>query len=115
MTTKPVGRPAARKAPRHLLDSRVLAPAEHGSLARAVQRISAAIEARPVDLDGAHERWPDWRFSLEGEELVARSRGGFCTLRVDSPEALEVEVRREEQLWSSVRAFAGSSHWQDRR
>jgi hypothetical protein len=106
---------AARKAARHLLDSRVLEPAEHRRLARAVQRISAVIEARPVDLDGAHERWPGWRFSREGEELVARFRDGLCTLRADSPEALEAEVRREEQLWASVRAFAASSHWQDSR
>jgi len=131
VTTKPAGRPAARsavtddlsygqlaaarKAARHLLDSRVLEPAEHGSRVRAVQRISAVIEARPVDLDAAHERWPGWRFSLEGEELVARSTDGLCTLRADSPEALEAEVRREEQLWASVRAFAASSHWQDSR
>ena len=27
------------------------------------------------------------------------------------PKPLEAEVRREEQLWASVRAFAASSHW----
>jgi hypothetical protein len=75
---------AARKAARHLLNSRVLEPAEHDTLTRAVRRISAAIDARPVDLDGTHERWPDWRFSREGEELVARSTNGLCTLRADS-------------------------------
>lgn len=96
---------------RFLLDSGVLAPAEHGTLARVVQRVSAAIDRKPVDLDGAHERWPGWRFSLEGEELVARSRDGLCTLRADSLEALEAEVRREEQTWASVRAFAANSRW----
>ena len=106
---------AARKAARHLLGCGVLESAERGTLARVVQRISAAIDARPVDLDGAHQRWSGWRFSLEGEELVARSTDGLCTLRADSPEALEAEVRREDQLWASVRAFAASSHWQDSR
>ena len=131
MTTKPAGRPAARtagtddlsygqlatarKAARHLLDSRVLEPAEHDSLARAVQRISAAIDARPVDLDGAHQRCPGWRFSREGEELVARSTDGLCTLRADSPEALEADVQRSEEMWASVRASAANSYWQQRR
>ena len=106
---------AARKAVRRLLNSRVLEPADHDTLTRAVRRISAAIDARPVDLDGTHERWPGWRFSREGGELVARSTDGPCTLRADSAEALEEEVRREEQMWASVRAFAASPHWQDRR
>jgi len=106
---------AARKAARNLLDCGVLEPAEHASLTLVVQRISAAIDARPVDLDGAHQRWPDWRFSRDGGELVARSTDGLCTLRADSPEALEAEVRREKQMWASVRAFAARSHWQDRR
>jgi hypothetical protein len=106
---------AARKAARHLLDWGVLEPAEHGTLAQVVQRISAAIDARPVDLDGAHQRWPDWRFSREGEELVARSTDGLCTLRADSLEALEAEVRREEQMWASVHASAANSYWQQRR
>ena len=99
---------AARKAARHLLDSRVLEPAEDDILARVVQRISAAIDARPVDLDGAHQRWPGWRFSREGEELVVRSTDGLCTLRADSPEALEAKVRREDQMWASVRDFAAN-------
>jgi hypothetical protein len=102
---------AARKAARHLLDCGVLEPAEQDGLARVVQRISAAIDARPVDLDGAHQRWPGWRFSIEGEELLARSTDGLCTLRADSPEALEAEVRREEQMWASVRAFAANPAW----
>ena len=106
---------AARTAARHLLDCGVLEPVERGTLARVVQRISAAIDARPVDLDGAHQRWPDWRFSREGEELVARSIDGLCMLRADSPEALEAEVRREEQMWASVRASAANSYWQQRR
>lgn len=106
---------AARKAARHLLDCGALEPAEHGTLARVVQRISAAIDARAVDLDGAHQRWPDWRFCREGEELVARSTDGLSTLRADSPEALEAEVRREEQMWASVRASAANSYWQQRR
>lgn len=106
---------AARKAARHLLDSRVLEPAEHDTLTRVVQRISAAIDARPVDLDGAHECWPGWRFGREGEELVARSTDGLCMLRADSPEALEAEVRREEQMWASVSAFAACSQWQGLR
>jgi hypothetical protein len=106
---------AARKAARHLLDCGVLEPAERGTLARLVQRVSAAIGARPVDLDGAHQRWLGWRFSREGEELVARSTDGLCTLRADSPEALEAEVRREEQMWASVRASAANSYWQQRR
>ncbi len=105
---------AALNAARHLLDCGVLEPAERGTLARVVQRISAAIDARPIDLDGAHQRWPGWRFSREGEELVARSTDGLCTLRADSPEALEAEVRREEQMWASVRASA-NSYWQQRR
>jgi hypothetical protein len=70
-------------------DAGALEPAEHGTLTQVVHRISAAIDARPVDLDGAHQRWPGWRFSREGEELVARSTDGLCTLRADSPEALE--------------------------
>jgi hypothetical protein len=106
---------AARKAARHLLDCGALEPAEHGTLTQIVQRISAAIDARPIDLDGAHQRWPDWRFSREGEELVARSADGLCTLRADSLEALEAEVRREEQMWASVRASAANSYWQQRR
>ena len=106
---------AARKAARHLLNSRVLEPAEHDTLTRVVQRISAAIDARPVDLDGTHQRWPGWRFSREGEELVARSTDGLCTLRADSPEALEAEVRREEQMWASVSAFAARTQWQGLR
>ncbi len=127
MTTTPAGRPAARsagtddltygqlaaarKAARHLLDSGVLEPAEHGALTQVVHRISAAIDARPVDLDGAHQRWPGWRFSREGEELVARSTDGLCTLRADSPEALEAKVRREDQMWTSVRDFAANPAW----
>jgi hypothetical protein len=106
---------AARKAARHLLDCGVLEPAEHGTLAQVVQRISAAIDARPVDLDGAHQRWPGWRFSREGEELLARSTDGLSTLRADSLEALEAEVRREEQMWASVRTSAANSYWQQRR
>ena len=106
---------AARKAVRRLLNSRVLEPADHDTLTRAVRRISAAIDARPVDLDGTHERWPGWRFSREGEELVARSTDGLCTLRADSAEALEEEVRREEQMWASVSAFAARSQWQGLR
>jgi hypothetical protein len=106
---------AARKAAQHLLDCGVLEPAERGTLARVVQRISAAIDARPVDLDGAHQRWPGWQFSREGEELVARSTDGLCALRADSPEALEAEVRREEQMWASVRASTANSYWQQRR
>ncbi len=106
---------AARKAARHLLDCGALEPAEHGTLTRVVQRISAAIDAKPVDLDGAHQRWPGWRFSREGEELVARSTDGLSTLRADSLEALEAEVRREEQMWASVRASAANSYWQQRR
>jgi len=102
---------AVRKAARHLLDAGVLAPAEHGTLTRVVQRISAAIDARPVDLDGAHQRWPGWRFSREGEELAARSADGLCTLRADSLQALEAEVRREKQTWARVRAFAANSQW----
>jgi hypothetical protein len=84
---------AARKAARYRLDSGALVAAERGILAEAVQRVSAAIDARPVDLDGAHERCPGWRFSREGEELVARSTDGLCTLRADSPEALEAKVQ----------------------
>jgi hypothetical protein len=106
---------AARKAARHLLDCGVLEPAEHGTLAQVGQRISAAINARPVDLDGAHQRWPGWRFSREGEELLARSTDGLSTLRADSLEALEAEVRREEQMWASVRTSAANSYWQQRR
>ena len=106
---------AARKVARHLLDCGVLEPAEHETLTQVVQRISASIDARPVDLDGAHQRWPGWRFSREGEELVARSTDGLCTLRADSLEALEVEVRRSEQMWASVRASAANSYWQQRR
>jgi hypothetical protein len=106
---------AARTAARHLLDCGALEPAEHGTLSRLVQRISAAIDARPVDLDSAHQRWPGWRFSREGEELVARSTDGLCTLRADSPEALEAEVQRSEQMWASVRASAANSYWQQRR
>ena len=102
---------AARKAARHLLDCGVLEPAEQGTVAQVVQRISAAIDARPVDLDGAHQRWPGWRFSIEGEELVARSTEGLCTLRGDSPEALEAKVRREDQMWASVRDFAANPAW----
>ncbi len=102
---------AARKAARHLLNSRVLEPAEHDTVTRVVQRISAAIDARPVDLNGAHQRWPGWRFSREGEELVARSTDGLCTLRADSPGALEAKVRWEEQMWASVSAFAARSQW----
>jgi len=102
---------AARKAARHLLDCGVLEPAEHDTLTRVVQRISAAIDAKPVDLDGAHQRWPGWRFSREGEELVARSTDGLCTLRADSPEALKAKVRREEQMWASVRDFAANPAW----
>ena len=102
---------AARKAVRHLLDCGALQPAEHGTLARLVQRISAAIDARPVDLDGAHQRCPCWRFSIEGEEMVARSTDGLCTLRADSPEALEAKVRREDQMWASVRDFAANPAW----
>jgi hypothetical protein len=106
---------AARKAARHLLDCGALEPAEHGTLARVVERISAAIDARPVDFDGAHLRCPGWRFSRDGEELVARSTDGLCTLRADSPEALEAEVRREDQRWASVRASAANSYRQQRR
>ena len=106
---------AARTAARHLLDCGVLEPAEHGTLTRLAQRISAAIDARPVDLDGAHQRRPGWRFSREGEELVARSTDSLCTLRADSPEALEAEVQRSEQMWASVRASAANSYWQQRR
>jgi hypothetical protein len=106
---------AARKATRHLLDCGALEPAEHATLTRVVQRISAAIDARPIDLVGAHQRWPGWRFSREGEELVARSADGLCTLRADSLEALEAEVRRSEQMWVSVRASAANSYWQQRR
>ena len=69
---------AARKAARHLLNSWVLEPAEHNTLTRAARRISAAIDARPLDLDGTHERWPGWRFSRQGEELVARSTNGLA-------------------------------------
>jgi hypothetical protein len=106
---------AARKAARHLLDCGALEPAEHGTLTQVVQRVSAAIDARPVDLDGAHQRWPGWRFSREGEELVARSTDGLCTLRADFPEALEAKVRRQEQMWASVRASAANSYRQRRR
>jgi hypothetical protein len=84
----------ARKAVRHMLNSRVLEPAEHDTLTRAVRRISAAIDDRPVDLDGANERWPVWRFSREGEEPAARSTNGLCTVRADSPEALEADCGR---------------------
>ena len=36
---------------------------------------------------------------------------GLCTLRADSPEALEAKVRREEQTWASVRDFAANPAW----
>jgi hypothetical protein len=102
---------AARQATRHLLDCGALEPAEHDTLTRVVQRISAAIDTRPVDLDGAHQRWPGWQFSREGEELTARSTDGLCTLRADPLEALEAKVRREEQMWTSVHDFAANPAW----
>ena len=42
---------------------------------------------------------------------MARSTDGPCTLRADSPEALEAKVRREEQMRASVRDFAANPAW----
>jgi transcriptional regulator with XRE-family HTH domain len=53
------------------------------------------LAGRPADLDGAHERWPEWNFSEEGEELAARSEDGLCMLRAYSPEAVGAGVRRK--------------------
>jgi hypothetical protein len=100
VTTTPAGQSAARtagtddlsygqlaappKAARHLLDSRVLEPAG--------QRISAGIDARPFDLDGAHERWPGWRFSFEGGDLVAAPGTGSARRFPGSPARREALV-----------------------
>lgn len=101
---------AARKAARHLLDCGVLEPTERGTLAQISPADQSRDRSQAVDLDATHQRWPGWRLSHEGEELAARSTVGLCTLRAASPEALEAEVRREEQTWASVRAFAASLH-----
>ena len=48
---------------------------------------------------------------VEGEEWVARSKDGLCTLSAVSLTAVEAKARQEKELWASVRAFAQDSRW----